>query len=403
MKDKAQKIIFSENTALYSILVGLTIFTISLVIFFIKGNWVFSTIDNINEEKIAQYGDFIGGVIGSLFSLVGIILFYVALKEQRQDFKTNQESVSLQVHAFNQQINEFKAQREELESTRKIYEQQTKTMRNQQFDSNFYSLLEVFISNKRKLDNGANYFEKMYEDVLLAEDFGNGELITDFHNKIVKKYENIFLSKRDKLSQYFKTLYRLLKMIDECEHFSESEKIFYSKILRSQITNSELLILYYNYHSIFGKKVQSLILKYDMLKHLETVSKAEFQKKFSLSTDTKVEFIIFAEHVKSLLFRNIDVAKATDGDIVNIQENYKRLNCIVAIHIDTDIELKLHFSIDTTHIIGLKIEEFKELVYLFLNNEMYYNKFINTDNNEISQETATNSTNIILKYSIKIK
>lgn len=390
--------VFSEKAAIIILIFGLILMLISLLVFLIFGNWEFSF--SLNEEKVAQYGDFIGGVSGSVFTLVGVILFYVALKEQRIDFKTNQKAVELQLKALNQQIKEFKAQRDELESTRKIYEQQTKTMKNQQFDSNFYSLLDVYTSIKKSLNEEKDFFENLYENLKSDIFFEEDETLYEFHKKIVKKYENIFLIHRNNLSQYFKTIYRLLKMIDDCEHLTDEEKVFYSKILRSQVTNSELLILYYNYHSNFGMKVQSLVLKYDFLKHLETLSKVEFLKKFTIKIEDKIQLILFTEKLKNLLSINILAAKDLENtEPINISEKYDRLDYILGIMIDEKLELKLYFPKETTTIFSLTNEQFKDFIYLFLNDELYYNKFENSSN-EIQKSIITNDDNLIFNFSI---
>ncbi len=41
----------------------------------------------VNLEATAQFGDYIGGFVGSLWSLVGILLFYSALRLQRKEFE----------------------------------------------------------------------------------------------------------------------------------------------------------------------------------------------------------------------------------------------------------------------------------------------------------------------------
>lgn len=391
--------VFSEKSAITILIFGLILIVVSLIIFLIFGNWEFSS--SLNEEKVAQYGDFIGGVAGSVFTLVGVILFYVALKEQRLDFKTNQTAVELQLKALNQQIEEFKAQRDELESTRKIYEQQTKTMKNQQFDSNFYSLLNVYIAIKKNLNQESDCFNDLFEKLTADVVFEEGDTLNDFHKKIIKKYENIFLTNRNQLSQYFKTVYRLLKMIDDCEHLTDDEKFFYSKILRSQITNSELLVLYYNYHSTFGMKVQSLILKYDFLKHLETLSKVEFLKKFTIAIEDKIQLILFTEKLKNLLNINILAAQDLENtEPINISEKYDGLDCILGIMLDETLELKLYFPTSITNIFNLTNEQFKDFIYMFLNDELYYNKFTNTTGDEIQKSILTTDDNLIFNFSI---
>jgi hypothetical protein len=50
---------------------------------------------NINMNATGQVGDFIGGVVGSLWSLVSVILFYRALTLQREDLQNQRKELRL--------------------------------------------------------------------------------------------------------------------------------------------------------------------------------------------------------------------------------------------------------------------------------------------------------------------
>ncbi|EGR0098062.1 hypothetical protein FR266_22185, partial [Vibrio vulnificus] len=113
--------------------------------FFLWNDVEFSLSAKLNAEKVAQFGDFIGGVFGSIWALAGIFLFYKALTEQRADFKNNKKALDLQVQALQKQIEEFQLSRDEQVLSRKVYEEQSKTLKTQQFESNFYSLLNVYL------------------------------------------------------------------------------------------------------------------------------------------------------------------------------------------------------------------------------------------------------------------
>lgn len=126
-----------------SLLLSGVLFLIISIVFFIWKDWSFSFNTTINSSKVGQFGDLVGGVIGSLWALAGVILFYVALKEQRIDFKTNREVLNTQAEALKQQIIEFELQREELVETRKIYQIQSETLKIQRFESTFFNLINL--------------------------------------------------------------------------------------------------------------------------------------------------------------------------------------------------------------------------------------------------------------------
>lgn len=293
--------ILNEKVGLLISLIGILLIILGLYLFLIHGNWEKSSV--LDESKIGQFGDFIGGVVGTLFALAGVILYYAALVDQRKDFKTNQDALNLQVKALNQQIVEFQEQRKELEITRQIYEQQNRTMKIQQFESNFYSYLNVYITIKNNLNSGSeqkDFFKDIYD--LLVDDLSmQNKSFSDSHMYMIEKYNCIFQKKRGLLSHYFKTIYRLLKIVDTST-FATEEKISYGKIIRSQLTDYELLILYYNYHTSYGEKTRSLILKYNILKHLQTLSKIEFEfKYFFKNEDEKIKAVFFTSWLNKLL------------------------------------------------------------------------------------------------------
>jgi uncharacterized membrane protein len=157
---------FSEKTGFILVVIGLIVIVVVLLFFLVFKSWHYST--TIDEEKFGQFGDFIGGVVGTLFALVAVILYYVALTEQRKDIEISQGTLNYQVEALKQQITEFQEQRKEMELTRKSYEEQTKTLRIQQFESNFYSFFDLHIKIKNNLYSKVNKLRKRAKRIIFA-------------------------------------------------------------------------------------------------------------------------------------------------------------------------------------------------------------------------------------------
>ncbi len=59
------------------------------------------------------------------------------------------------------------------------------------------------------------------------------------------------------LSAYFRNMYNAIKLVDESRRLTNQEKYDYVKILRAQISNPELYILFFNILSPFGAKWKS--------------------------------------------------------------------------------------------------------------------------------------------------
>ena len=93
--NKIKAIIFSENFSLCIVAFSFVMLIASVIIFVGFSGWQFSCI--IDEEKIAQFGDFTGGFIGTLLAFAASLLYFIALKEQQKDVKTDQVSLERQI------------------------------------------------------------------------------------------------------------------------------------------------------------------------------------------------------------------------------------------------------------------------------------------------------------------
>jgi hypothetical protein len=135
--------IFTEKSS--KLIIGFGLFLlISGFILFIWNDFQFDSDLPIDKQKFGQFSEYVGGIIGSIWALAGVILFYVALTDQREDIKNNREVLLTQVKALEQQIKEFALQRVEMKMTRKVFNEQSTTLKKQQFESTFFNSLDLF-------------------------------------------------------------------------------------------------------------------------------------------------------------------------------------------------------------------------------------------------------------------
>ena len=117
---------------------------ITLIFLFVwRDNSLLVTSEQVNHSKFSSLGSIISGLVGIFWSLAGVILFYVALTEQRKDMETNRAALNLQTKALTQQIKEFEIQTKELEATRKVYVEQSSTQQLQRFEATFFQMLSL--------------------------------------------------------------------------------------------------------------------------------------------------------------------------------------------------------------------------------------------------------------------
>ena len=106
---------------------------------------------------------------------------------------------------------------------------------------------------------------------------------------------NIGRTNQTVLSSYFRNMYNAIKFIDENIYLTKSEKYNYIKMYRSQLSNSELAILFFNLKSKFGKNWKvylknnkvvdhNLVERYQLIKHIPEgyLQKYDHKKSFNM-------------------------------------------------------------------------------------------------------------------------
>lgn len=340
---------FSDKTAFITALVSIAVLFLSLIVFLCFGSWRFSWV--LNEQIIANYGDFVGGVVGTLLAFTAAILYYVALREQRKDVKNNQASLSLQTKALEQQIEEFKQQRIELEETRKVYERQTdlmelqsRIMKQQQFESSFYSMMRVYLDCKNQMNNKEiDCFQKWLDEVEkgLSPQFAN-KTIFDRHNEIMSSFENLYLKRKDILSPYFKTVYRILSLVDNTQSLGDKEKMQYVKIFRAQLSECETKLLYYNYHSDFSGDARNLSYKLNFMKHYDYMTSIDAKKVHKAELIEDKEMMMFMRKIESFVIESIN--KCCEGfseEVPSLQMKFDYKDIISEVTSNPDITISL--------------------------------------------------------------
>lgn len=264
----------TEKNSKILLWIGIILFGAGIIIFIRGENFIFS--GNFNTSKFSSFGDFIGGTIGSIWSLAGVILFYVALTEQRQDIKINRETLNAQVKALNQQIKEFELQRFELEETRKVFKEQSETLLVQRFENTFFQLLNLHheIVDKLNFDRKTHQelhpvekrevISKAVQDLLNKLDRSNkislptstGERvyqdndpkdIEEAKKRLFREYRDFYFKDYQQLfSHYYRNVYHIFKFIFTTDLIKENKKQFYATLVRAQLSSDELLLITYN-------------------------------------------------------------------------------------------------------------------------------------------------------------
>jgi hypothetical protein len=192
------------------------------------------------------FGDMFGAV-NALFSGLAFAGLIITLLYQREELKLQRE--------------ELQETRKELKGQREEFEEQNKTMKRQRFENTFFNMLSLqqeIIANlslewkerewnglegqwkERVINNkGREVFEKIYEGNM--QHIGIKKIV----NQEIENY-NKYRKLISRFDHYFRHLYRIFKYIDESDLIDEKERYDYASIVRSQLSDYELVMLFYN-------------------------------------------------------------------------------------------------------------------------------------------------------------
>jgi hypothetical protein len=190
------------------------------------------------------WGDFVGGTLNPIltfFTVIGVLLTLILQKD------------------------ELNLTREELSRSADALENQIKALNQQRFESTFFQMLlaynTVLESIEKSQSSGAVVkgrarlqelyrsflWEFVYRDVPEAQR-NNRDIVRSF-------YDAFYEENRHELGHYYRYLYNFIKYTNNT---NTDNKQTYIKLIKSQLSDQELAMLYYNCLSEKGEKFRKL-------------------------------------------------------------------------------------------------------------------------------------------------
>ena len=290
LENLSEKIVKFTFWAWTFVWIGLTIGILSTILFYCK-----------NTEQgfgLNLLGDFMSGTVASIWSLAGLFFIYIAFLGQKQQL------LNQQLEIMYSQL-EVKYTRLELAGQKLEMREQNETLKLQKFENTFFNLLSLhhqivdgiddieaketskgrrnlleerssFVSHIQNRENktvqhvtikGRDVFKNSYQYLLNRI---KREKETDF----LDSYKIVYSAVQTDFGHYFRNLYRIIKFIDETQFVNNKEENFriqykYTSMVRAQLSDYELLWLFYNCLSSNGKeKFKPYIEKFSLFKNL---------------------------------------------------------------------------------------------------------------------------------------
>lgn len=239
----------SKNALIYSaLIIILSVLGYAGVI--IKLTW---PIDVYSVDKAGVFGDSFG-VITCLFTALGFLGVLINLREQRRTSIKQQQNL----------------------------EKQQESIEKQNFENTFFQMLNHLNEITKDVDftisNLNNHSIKFYgrsafdelsgqlRSIYQATSEGNNFPLSEL-DKTEKAYNKFWGLYSSKLGHYFRWIYNILNYI---QTNNEADKEFYVKLVLAQLSNQELMLLFYN--SCFKRGLNFIIYirRYEMMSNLES-------------------------------------------------------------------------------------------------------------------------------------
>lgn len=260
----------SEKVAIIFMVVGVFIIVISLSFSVINSKELF----HINLS-LGEFGEFIGGFVGSLWSLAGILLFYSALVYQRNELEDQKGILVTQTEAMISQSKELERQNDTLQKQKQeetffhllrfhIDLVETLTFESNDIDVQSGKMVKSLIKGRNTFGDFYNVFKRFYSKYL--EHLSDAGVDEDSLRGVIEtSYTSFFGEFRYELGHYFRNIFNLLLFIDRAQ---EEDKHFFLSILFSQISVNEMSLLFFHGLTSENKELKKYIEKYALMQDL---------------------------------------------------------------------------------------------------------------------------------------
>jgi hypothetical protein len=216
------------------------------------------------SERFGHYGEFIGGIVGSLWALAGVLLFFATLLYQKR---------------------EFELQRTEIHKTQRIYQQQN-------FSTLFISFLvqhneivgKLTASDINQVEwRGTNFFIFFKEKVLssyigkvrsLPRDQRQEQLLSSYFKDYFIYHFRFF---ENSLNPYLRNLTVMFNMIERFRQDAEEESDYYTLILKSNLSASELFLIYHMSLFQLQAEFRSPLDQFNLFENLPARDRIDYQ------------------------------------------------------------------------------------------------------------------------------
>lgn len=212
---------------------------------------------SIGKSSFGEWGDFFGGVLNPLLTfltfmglLVTIVLQQTELRESRYELKRSADALG----------------------------QQNKSLMKQNFENTFFQMLTIhneivnsidLVSGNGKVTRGRDCFSVFYTrfNKIYRENKKKADGRHSEESVLKLSYDLFWREHQTELGHYFRYLYNIIRFIKDERQLDGP----YTRLVRAQLSDQELLLLFYNCISNNGGNFTPLVENYALLDNMPKI------------------------------------------------------------------------------------------------------------------------------------
>lgn len=230
----------------------------------------------IDENLFGAYGDFVGGVLGTVFAAYGTIMLIRTFQNQ---MKTNEMSQTTNERLLGATV-----------KSNQLVQMQNFSEQFETFNDMYNEAINNYCSDIDKI-YGRECLNKLCDE-FLKQPFDKKSTYGKRIESAIKIYEDFYSFHREPMSVHLRMLYQLLYFISNTQDIDERTKVEYAKAIRGKLNDAELIFIRYNSRCPFGRKMQPFVNEFNLLKHLPLMRLFEFRKWSKLLDDKQSQTAI---------------------------------------------------------------------------------------------------------------
>lgn len=255
---------------------GAFLAAVILVLFLL--NQTYSTDLPVDTGIFGTYGDFIGGVLGTIVALYSVFLLIKTLDNQSTVNKSVKETNDSIISANNKA--DAAAQRQYYQTELQIFDGKFSRF----FDA-YQRAVGAYVYEPN--NNGRAAFEVIAK-LFISKEFEHEGKYKPRCDSATDDYLEFYAGHQTEMSVHLRMLYLLVRLISR-SNLEEDDKVQYAKLVRGQMSNAEMLIVRYNCRSHYGEKMRTYCNQYNLTKHLSIIRLLEFKSYRKTIEDTSDE------------------------------------------------------------------------------------------------------------------